>query len=97
MKEDISLQNINPENISANVDNSLGLDKDIVGDNERFEIEWIHEDLFSLKANNGFYISVQKDGKIEVNQKEINLSEQFSMIEKKEENLFEFLGFVNFK
>ena len=76
--------------------NTLELNKDIIGDNERFEIEWINEDLFALKANNGFYISVQKDGKIDINQKNISICEQFFMTEQKEESLIDFLGFANY-
>ena len=92
----ITLKDKTGKYISSNAYNSLELNKEIVGDNERFEIEWQDEDLFALKANNGFYISVQKDGKIDVNQKNISLSEQLSMSEQKEENLVEFLNFVNF-
>ena len=77
--------------------NSLELnkDKDTIGDSERFEIEWINDDLFALKANNGCYISVQKDGKIDINQKNISECEKFSMTQQKEESLLEFLDFVN--
>ena len=44
--------------------NSLELNKDTIGDSERFEIEWINDDLFALKANNGCYISVKKMEKL---------------------------------
>ena len=95
----ITLQEKSGKYISCNTYyNSLELNKDknIIGDNERFEIEWINEDLFALKANNSFYISVQKDGKVDVNQKYISECEQFSMTEQKEESLMEFLNFVNY-
>ena len=69
------------------------MDKNNVTDNERFEIEWVNDNIFCLKANNGFYISVQQDGKIELNQTEINQNEQLSMIINKKESLLEFLGF----
>ena len=74
--------------------NCLELNKDIPGESERFEIEWINEDLFALKAYNGFYISVINNGIIDVSKKNISINEKFSMTEQKEENLFEFLGFI---
>ena len=74
--------------------NCLELNKDIPGESERFEIEWINEDLFALKAYNGFYISVINNGIIDVSKKNISINEKFSMTEQREENLFEFLGFV---
>lgn len=91
----ITLQHKSGKFISSNANGGLELsDKNLVGENERFEIEWLNEDRFALKANNGFYISVQQDGKIELNQKNINLNEQFSMVEQSKESLFEFLHFV---
>ena len=74
--------------------NTLELNKEIFGDNEKFEIEWIDENLFSLKAINGCYISVQNDGKVELNKKDVNINEQLNMIVKKEESLLEFLSFL---
>ena len=50
------------------------------------------DNIFCLKANNGFYISVQQDGKIELNQNEINKNEQLSMtINKKESFEMEYI------
>ena len=72
---------------------TLDSDKDNITDNERFEIEWIDDKVFTLKANNGFYISVLKDDRIEVNNKKIDLNAQLNMILQKEESLYEFLGF----
>ena len=72
---------------------TLDSDKDNITDNERFEIEWIDDNIFTLKANNGFYISAQKDDRIEVNNKKIDLNAQLNMILQKEESLYEFLGF----
>jgi len=72
---------------------TLDSDKDNITDNERFEIEWIDDKVFTLKANNGFYISAQKDDRIEVNNKKIDLNAQLNMILQKEESLYEFLGF----
>ena len=93
----VTFQDKNNKYLSYNAYyNCLELNKDISGESERFEIEWINEDLFALKANNGFYISVQKDGKVDVNQKYISECEQFSMTEQKEESLMEFLNFVNY-
>ena len=72
---------------------TLDSDKDNITDNERFEIEWINDNVFALKANNGFYISAQKDDRIEVNNKKIDLNAQLNMIQQKDESLYEFLGF----
>jgi hypothetical protein len=47
--------------LSLNAYGTLELDKNNVTDNERFEIEWVNDNIFCLKANNGFYISVQQD------------------------------------
>ena len=72
---------------------TLDSDKDNITDNERFEIEWINDNVFALKANNGFYISAQKDDRVEVNNKKIDLNAQLNMIQQKDESLYEFLGF----
>ena len=90
----ITLKDKNGKYITCNLYNTLELSKDIFGDNEKFEIEWIDENLFSLKAINGCYISVQTDGKVELNKKDVNINEQLNMIVKKEESLLEFLSFL---
>ena len=61
-----------------------------MSDNERFEIEWLDDNIFSLKANNGLYISVQSNGKIEINKKSnYDKSEQFNMTVNNKESLLE--------
>jgi hypothetical protein len=90
----ITLKRTNGKYLSLNYYyGTLDSDKDIITDNERFEIEWINDNIFALKANNGFYISVQKDDRIEVNNKKIDLNAQLNMIPQKDESLYEFLGF----
>ncbi len=82
----------NGKYISA-VNGTLEADKDKIGSSERFEIEWLNEDWFALKSNIGLYVSIQKDGKIEVNQKNIVENAQFNLTVKNVESLFEFLRF----
>ena len=82
----------NGKYISA-VNGTLETDKDKIGSSERFEIEWLNEDWFALKSNIGLYVSIQKDGKIEVNQKNIVENAQFNLTVKNVESLFEFLRF----
>ena len=90
----VTFQDKNNKYLSYNAYyNCLELNKDISGESERFEIEWLNEDLFALKAYNGFYISVINDGIIDVSKKNININEQFFMTEQKEESILEFLGF----
>jgi len=80
--------------LSLSAYNTLELDKNNVSDNERFEIEWLDDNIFSLKANNGLYISVQSNGKIEINKKSnYDKSEQFNITVNNKESLLEFLGF----
>ncbi len=79
--------------LSASINGTLEADKDKVGGTERFEIEWLDEEWFALKSNNGNYISVQKDGKIDINQKNIEENEKFKLILKNVETLIEFLRF----
>ena len=79
--------------LSASMNGIIDIDKEKVGNNERFEIEWLDEDWFTLKTSYGYYISLQKDGKIEGNQKNIGNNEKFSLIVQKVESLFEFLNF----
>ena len=64
-----------------------------IGNNERFEIEYLDENWFRLKANNGFYISVQNDGKLNINQKNIDNNEKLLMNVTQKESVFEFLDF----
>ena len=82
----------NGKYISA-VNGTLEADKDKIGSSERFEIEWLNEDWFALKSNIGLYVSIQKDGKIEVNQKNIVENAQFNLTVNNVESLFEFLRF----
>ena len=90
----VTFQDKNNKYLSYNAYyNCLELNKDISGESERFEIEWLNEDIFALKAYNGFYISVINDGIIDVSKKNININEQFFMTEQKEESILEFLGF----
>ena len=90
----VTFQDKNNKYLSYNAYyNCLELNKDISGESERFEIEWLNEDLFALKAYNGFYISVINDGIIDVSKKNININEQFFMTEQKEESILEFLSF----
>ena len=89
----ITLKRTNGKYLSLNYYGTLDSDKDIITDNERFEIEWINDNIFALKANNGFYLSVQKDDRIEVNNKKIDLNAQLNMIPQKDESLYEFLCF----
>ena len=56
--------------ISVNSNNTLEAEKDKVTEFEKFEIEFLDNNKFHLKANNGFYVCVTKEGKIEVNRKE---------------------------
>ncbi len=79
--------------ISASINGTLEIDKDKIGNNERFEIEWLDENWFGLKSNYGNYFSVQKDGKVEANQKNIGANEKFSLKVQKIEPLIEFLCF----
>ena len=79
--------------LSATVNGTLEADKDKIGGTERFEIEWLDDEWFVLKSNNGNYISVQKDGKIDINQKNIEENEKFKLIVKRVESLIEFLCF----
>ena len=90
----VTFQDKNNKYLSYNAYyNCLELNKDISGESERFEIEWLNEDIFALKAYNGFYISVINDGIIDISKKNININEQFFMTEQKEESILEFLGF----
>ena len=79
--------------LSASPNATLEADREKIGSAERFEIEWVDEDWFVLKANYGNYVSVQKDGKIEITQKLLQDNEKFKLIEQKVESLFEFLQF----
>ena len=79
--------------LSASPTATLEADREKIGSAERFEIEWVDEDWFVLKANYGNYVSVQKDGKIEITQKLLQDNEKFKLIEQKVESLFEFLQF----
>ena len=88
----VTLKAKNGKYISA-VNGTLETDKDKIGSSERFEIEWLNEDWFALKSNIGLYVSIQKDGKIEVNQKNIVENAQFNLTVKNVESLFEFLRF----
>ena len=91
----ITLQYEKGKYLSCNTYGAIELiEKKIVGENERFEIEWLDENLFALKACNGFYLSVQKDEKIETNQKNVGVNEQFSMTLQKKETILEFLNLV---
>ena len=90
----VTFQDKNNKYLSYNAYyNCLELNKDISGESERFEIEWLNEDIFALKAYNGFYISVINDGIIDVSKKNININEHFFMTEQKEESILEFLDF----
>ena len=90
----VTFQDKNNKYLSYNAYyNCLELNKDISGESERFEIEWLNEDWFALKSNIGLYVSIQKDGKIEVNQKNIVENAQFNLTVKNVESLFEFLRF----
>ena len=86
----VTFKTKNGKYISA-VNGTLEADKDKIGSSERFEIEWLNEDWFALKSNAGTYASIQKDGKIDVSQKNADENAQFSLIVKKVESLFEFL------
>ena len=79
--------------LSATINGTIEADKDKIGENERFEIEWLDDEWFVLKSNNGNYISVQKDGKIDINQKNIEENEKLKLIVKSVESLIEFLRF----
>ena len=79
--------------VSLTINGAFEIDKDKVGNNERFEIEWLDEDWFALKTYYGFYFSVQKDGKVEANQKNVGNNEKFSLTVQKVESLFEFINF----
>ena len=90
----ISLQEKNGKYLSSNAYNTLELiDKIKPGENELFEIQWVDNNCFSLKANNGFYLSVLKDKNIGINQKIVSINELFIMTVTKEETILEFLGF----
>ena len=77
--------------LSVTTNGTVEIDKDKVGSSERFEIEWLDDEWFILKSNYGYYFTVQKDGKLDANQKDIGPNEKFSLITKKVESLFEFL------
>ena len=79
--------------LSATINGTIEAGKDKIGGTERFEIEWLDDEWFVLKLNNGNYISVQKDGKIDINQKNIEENEKFKLIVKSVESLIEFLRF----
>ena len=79
--------------LSVTINGTLEADKDKIGGTEIFEIEWLDDEWFALKLNNGNYISVQKDGKIDINQKNIEENEKFKLIVKSVESLIEFLKF----
>lgn len=79
--------------ISVNSNNGLEAEKDKIGENENFEIEFLDNNKFHLKASNGFYVSASKDGKLEVNKKEAKEWETFEFILKDVELLSDFIRF----
>ena len=80
--------------LSVNSTGNLEFINTEITDNERFEIEYIDENWFVLKANNRCYISVQNDGKINANQKNFNNNEKLLMSVTQTESIFEFLDFL---
>ena len=89
----VTFRTKNGKYLSASQYGTLELDKEKVGSTERFEIEWINENSIALKSFYGFYISVLKDGKIELNQKILTGNEKMELIVEKVESLLEFLQF----
>ena len=80
--------------LSVTTNATVEIDKDKPGISERFEIEWLDNDWFVLKSNYGFYFTTQKDGRLDVNQKEIGPNEKFSLTVQKVESLFEYLNYL---
>ena len=89
----VTLRTKSGKYLSANINGTIDTDKEKIGNNERFEIEWLDDDWFTLKSNYGYYLTIQKDGKLDANQKDIGPNEKFSLIEQKVESLFEFLTY----
>ena len=71
--------------------NGLEAEKDKVGNSEKFEIDIKDNNKFTLKTLSGLYVSVQKDGKIELVKKQPSDNETFQFVVKKVESLTDFL------
>ena len=79
--------------ISVNSNSALEAEKDKVTESEKFEIEFLDNNKFHLKASNGFYVCATKEGKLEVNRKEAKDWETFEFILKDVELLSDCLRF----
>ena len=79
--------------ISVTSNGGLEAEKDKIGNTEKFELELKDNNKFNLKSCFGFYVSAQKDWKIDVNKKQAAEFETFQFVVQKIESLTEFLKF----
>ena len=79
--------------VTVTSNGEIEADRDKIGNNEKFEIEFKDNNKFTLKSCFGNYVSAQKNGKLDVNKKQASDFETFQFVVKKVESLTEFLRF----